>query len=282
MKSPSPFGEWLLRLGAAGMGILVLGATGEPFGTKALAQASGDAGEQGRSGDSQSDASAPSEGSTRDAGDISADALARKVVEAAGDPAELRRVSFTFVVTVDGEEKIRRRHRWWPGEGELVVESGGESVTLGELHEYNLTRLAKNPTKHSEAWSEIADEAPPERAAEAWGWFVNDSYWLFAPAKLFDPGVHRSLDEQGRLALTFGDVGLTPGDQYWLTVDRERELVTRWEYELQDGREGSFRWVDYRRFGPLELSTRRVSTDGEKQIVIEFEGVEVKERQESQ
>lgn len=219
----------------------------------------------------------PDANSTGTGEEETADELAREVADRTGDPGELEKLAFTFVVEVDSARKVQRRHIWRPGEGKLEVQRGDDTIQFEHLAAHNPTELARNPGRHVDAWNSIAPEADPERAAEAWSWFINDSYWLLAPAKLFDPGVDRRLDEQGRLVLTFGDVGLTPDDRYALTVDRERGVVTSWEFDLQDGQSGRFRWTDYRSFGPLHLSTRRVSRGEKSTTVIRFEDIEVVE-----
>lgn len=214
----------------------------------------------------------------RDAGsedEPSADALARRVAEKAGDPYQCDKLAFSFVYEVAGEEKIRRRHVWWPKKGELEVTQGETTVRLRNLHDHALSNLADAPDEHADTWSDVAPESDPERAARAWKWFVNDSYWLLAPSKLFDPGVDRELDEEGRLVLTFDDAGLSPSDRYTLSVDRERDVVTEWHYELQSGREGTASWEDYESFGPLHLSTRHVA-EGDQRRVVRFQEIEVR------
>jgi hypothetical protein len=205
------------------------------------------------------------------ASEAGADELARSVVETAGQPREATKVAFSFVVEVDGEEKVRRRHVWWPSKQKLQVDAGETEVELRNLDAFELSKMAESPGRFEGKWEKVAPDVSASQAAKAWGWFVNDSYWLFAPSKLFDPGVHRSVDDQGRLVLTFDGVGLTPGDRYVLSVDTDRGVVTRWSYELESGRSGSFRWLDYREFGPLTLSTRRESIGGEKEVVMRFE-----------
>jgi hypothetical protein len=221
-------------------------------------------------------AASPDAGASETGETSSADALARRVVEATGDPTAVDKLAFTFVVEVDAEQKAKRRHVWKPKAGTLEVRSGETTVRLEELHEHDLSPIVDAPEKHAETWNDVAPEADPATAAKAWSWFINDSYWLLAPAKLMDPGVNRALDDQGRLVLTFGEVGLTPGDRYALTIDQENDRVTKWHYELESGREGTFRWTDYARFGPLELSTRRVSKGGGPKTVIRFEKVDVR------
>src|SRR5439155_2588311 len=55
----------------------------------------------------------------------------------------------------------------------------------------------------------------------AYARFINDTYWLLAPWKIFDPGVHLSYDGEKPcpgggmcdvLKLSFDNVGLTPKD----------------------------------------------------------------------
>lgn len=209
----------------------------------------------------------------QDAGEakLGADALAKNVVEATGDPTELDKLAFTFVVEKGGEEVASRRHIWQPQAGKLEVKAGEQTINLANLHDHDLSKLADDPKANAETWKKVAPESSPEEAAKAWAWFVNDSYWLLVPSKLFDPGVNRKLDEQGRLVLTFGDVGLTPGDRYMMTVDRDDWRVERWDFVLESGRKGGFAWSDYQKVGPLTLSTKRVADDGN--FVIRFENV---------
>ena len=168
-----------------------------------------------------------------------------------GNPYAIAELRFTFVVEVDGVEQLRRSHHWRPREGTVEVVDAEGTVLLEQIHPY------------------IASASPKEDALRAYKAFVNDSYWLLAPCKVLDEGVERDLDE-GRLALSFEEVGLTPGDRYWLTVG-ERGEVRAWSYVLEDGTEGSFAWSEAERYGPLLLSTRRVASEGD--VVVRFEEV---------
>lgn len=68
----------------------------------------------------------------------------------------------------------------------------------------------------------------------AWDYFNNDSFWLVAPFKVFDPGVQRSLvimeDGSKRLLVTYTQGGSTPGDSYlWkLNADGFPESFQMW------------------------------------------------------
>lgn len=70
---------------------------------------------------------------------------------------------------------------------------------------------------------EVTGEAGKKLVKEAWSYWCNDSFWLNAPAKVFDGGTERSVvtQEDGKKALmiTYKGGGVTPGDSYLWTVD---------------------------------------------------------------
>jgi len=54
--------------------------------------------------------------------------------------------------------------------------------------------------------------------------FNNDSFWLVAPHKLFEYGIHRSIeivDKKENLHVTYSVGGTTPGDSYLWKVDKD-------------------------------------------------------------
>jgi len=200
-----------------------------------------------------------------------ADALAARVVQASGDLYQLNRLTFTFVVESAGQEKLRRTHsRDWSA-GTVLVELDGRSVQLQGLHHIDPSLAVADPDAHAEVWSTVAPDVPPATAAHAWSTWINDSYWLLAPAKVLDDGVLRSLDAEGNLVLRFDGVGVTPGDTYALTVDAQTERVTHWTFTLQNGRKGTFAWSEYTAIGPLVLSMHRANAAGD--FVIRFADV---------
>jgi hypothetical protein len=87
-----------------------------------------------------------------------------------------------------------------------------------------------------------------KRAQSLW---TNDTYWLLMPYKLRDPGVNLGYDgeavENGvtydKLALTFDKVGETPGDRYWVYVNRANNRVEIWEHILQGQPPPAVRWT---------------------------------------
>lgn len=68
---------------------------------------------------------------------------------------------------------------------------------------------------------EVTGEAGEKLVKEAWGYWCNDSFWLNAPAKVFDGGTERRVvnlkDGSKGLLITYKGGGATPGDSYlWL------------------------------------------------------------------
>src|SRR5438876_620493 len=79
--------------------------------------------------------------------------------------------------------------------------------------------------------------SPKKRMRSAHGAWINDSYWFLMPYKLRDPGVTLKYDGEvkdsttaavyDRLALSFENVGMTPGDRYWVYVNRANHRVEK-------------------------------------------------------
>lgn len=107
----------------------------------------------------------------------------------------------------------------------------------------------------------------------AYGRFINDTYWMLAPLKVLDPGVNLAdegeVEFDGKKAhvirLSFGAVGLTPGDVYKHFLDPATGQMLGWEYKLQGETEGPTRWKweDVKEFGGLRLSQRKTQPGGE-------------------
>lgn len=193
--------------------------------------------------------------------DRAADLLAKRVAEAAGAAAwpGVKAVAFTFVVESGGEERARAEHRWDVVAGRDTVTFRGRTVTVD--------------VRGGAGGSE------DEKAAYA-RW-VNDTYWLLVPLKLFDPGVVRRhggvVEEEGRrlevLDLSFESVGLTPTDRYRLYVEPERASIVRWDHRPATGAGMTATWSAPERAGPLNLSLERRIAGTDR--VIRFEGVVV-------
>lgn len=196
-----------------------------------------------------------------------ADSVAFRVVEASGGLAAwnaLPVLRFDFGAEREGQQQVAARHYWDKMGNRYRVEwPGGEDSTYIAIFTAwpDSGRVFLNGTPLDGAAGEAAMENAKERT-------INDTYWLLAPLKLFDEGVTRTYVPDSSTAatdvirLSFDGVGMTPGDQYWLYVDRESGQLRRWTFVLQDNpRPRSFDWTAYHQLngpgGPVRLSARK-------------------------
>lgn len=183
-------------------------------------------------------------------------AIARKIVQASGGDVfpSVKRIKFTFNVEQEGNVVVSRSHDWDLRAGTNTVTVGEQTVTV-----------------------DLAKREP----AEAYAWWTNDSYWLLMPLKLLDEGVilgpaatTRDMPpSRANFTMGFGNVGLTPGDQYDLSVDLRSNRITNWVYRPNADRKLGFAWDDYQDFNGLVLSTSHPTDDGKRRIF--FTGIEV-------
>lgn len=210
---------------------------------------------------------APSIASAQDA--PSAKTVADKVMQSLGGKQawdNTHYLHFTFAG--------RRTHWWDKWSGRHRVEGQTQ-----DGHHYVVVENIN--TKDGTVWID-GQKAEGDKAQEmlknAYGAWVNDTYWLIEPYKLRDPGVNLSyageekLDGKtyDKLAVSFGTVGLTPGDRYWVYVNRDTGLVDRWEYILQDqpkeGPPTAWRWEGWQKYGNIMLAPHRVQVGGDRKL----------------
>ena len=138
---------------------------------------------------------------------IEADALANKMLDALNYEA--------YEATNYIEWTFRNRHHYkWDKE---------RNICTVFWKEYKVTLHLNEPEK-SKAYVHnfnVTDIQKEELIAKATDYFNNDSFWLVAPYKVFDPGTERrlvTLKDGGKgLLVTYVTGGSTPGDSYlWL------------------------------------------------------------------
>ena len=70
---------------------------------------------------------------------------------------------------------------------------------------------------------EVTGDELDQLRGKAYAFFVNDSFWLLAPTKVFDKDVERKLvkqpDGNDALLMTYPKGGVTPGDSYLWILD---------------------------------------------------------------
>lgn len=199
-------------------------------------------------------------GAEAPSGDPKAAALAESVLEHMGGQAAwdaTRFVRFNFFGF--------RTHHWDRYTGRHRLEGANrEGQTYVVLHDIN--------SREGRAWldgEELDGEKKAESLEMAYSAWINDTYWLFMPYKLRDPGVTLTLDGEetvdgvvhDKLKLTFDSVGLTPGDTYWAFVSRESGLMNYWAFHLQGWeaeREPSrWSWEEWQDYGGILLASKR-------------------------
>jgi len=216
--------------------------------------------------------------------DSKADSVAYRLMEAHGADAfaSVPYLRFNFAVETPNGTRVIGRHLWDRTTGDYRVEwqSGPDSSYVALVNVRNVTDEAPAGTVYLNG-TELTGTTADEARRQAYGRFINDTYWLLAPLKVFDSGVNRryaadsSTAEHDVLRLTFGDVGLTPGDEYWLYVSTETGRLDRWAFHLQGMPEEApprpYRWTDYTTLqapnGPVALATRKEAVGGNQALL---------------
>lgn len=188
-----------------------------------------------------------------------ADSLAWHITEAAGGLdtwAEVPLLRWDFVVGTDSTEAFRAKHFWNRETGRYRVEwPAGEKVAADSTAVAVMDLRAFNPDAPQGTVAlggvPLAGDRKADQLRAAYERFINDSYWLLAPLKVFDAGVVRTLAPDSNTAtervlrLSFRSVGLTPGDRYWLFADRETGRITGWTFLLEgQDQPAHFRWSE--------------------------------------
>ena len=199
----------------------------------------------------------------------SPESIADQVMKALGGKEawdQTRFIRFTFAG--------RRTHNWdkWTGRHRLEgqTQDGKKYLVLDNIN-----------THEGEAWldgQKLEGAAAKEWLDRSYGAWVNDTYWLLMPYKLRDPGVNleyagsEQIDGKtyDKLHLTFGNVGLTPKDQYWAYINRDTHLMDRWAYVLQDQAPGSeptgWKWEGWQKYGKIMLAPTRSQVGGDRKL----------------
>lgn len=195
-----------------------------------------------------------------------ADEVAKHAMQSLAGSAweKARYIAFTFDVERDGKIVASFPQRWDRYTGDYRV-SGKNREGKDILVIMNIN------TKQGKAWVDGAEVADPkDQLTFGYRRFINDTYWLLMGFKTFDPGVTREYagekkNDAGQdydlVKLSFSNVGLTPGDVYWMYVNRKTGLVDEWDMKLEGSKPEdepqAVIFYDYKNFGGLNISTKR-------------------------
>lgn len=174
------------------------------------------------------------------ASDPKAVEIADRVMEALGGAKSwdaARGLRWSFGVEERDTVRWSRRHAWDKHSGMHRVEgttrSGAKYCMIHKVGE-NTGKVWMNGTP-------LEGDSLAKMVKLSQSLWVNDTYWMLMPYKLRDPGVTLKYDgevEDGdttydKLALSFDNVGETPGDHYWVYVNRANARIERWEKVLE-------------------------------------------------
>lgn len=206
------------------------------------------------------------------AADTKAVDIAQAMMTAMGGAGGWNRAHFVrydFKVIAGGKTVVDRSHLWDKYTGRYRLD--------GKTKDGQPTVVLFNAaTKQGSAFvngKKLEGAAAEKAVKDAYGAFINDMYWLAMPWKWMDQGVNLKYLGQRKLAnsnydvvqLTFGKVGLTPGDKYEAYVSPESHLMEHWNYTLQSGNKGSWDW-EYTTTGGIKLAGNHKSADGKTEI----------------
>lgn len=156
-----------------------------------------------------------------------------------------------------------RLHWWdkWTGNHRIETTRDGDELVML----FNINTMEGRYWRNGEQVIDPAEvEELSDQAHAAW---INDTYWMFMPYKLLDPGV--TLEYRGEaelpdgrpahvLQLTFENVGRTPQNRYLVYVADDTGLVEQWSwFRGASDAEPQFTlpWAGWQRFGAILLCT---------------------------
>ena len=146
-----------------------------------------------------------------------ADAMAQSMLKAMNEEAwnNTKEVSWTFRGAHD--------YTWDREENMVTVEWTDHAVILNPETQEGVVTVGGES---------INPENEKALITKAWDFYNNDSFWLAAPYKVFDPGTERSIvtvaDGRKGLMVTYTSGGSTPGDSYvWILGEDNRPVACK-------------------------------------------------------
>lgn len=182
-------------------------------------------------------------------------------------------IRFNFVVESEGQPPRSMKHLWDRKNNRDHVEGTKEGKPM--------VAWVNMGTKTGAAWydgKKLEGEELSKAMDWAFGRWVNDTYWLIMPFKWLDSGVNLKYEgakgDHDILHVSFGKVGLTPGDQYWISINKNSGLIDQWTFLLEGEKDKeTFTWKDWGEYGKVKLSKYKISSDGK--FGIRFEPLQV-------
>ena len=168
-------------------------------------------------------------------------AIADRVIQQLGGKQRwdsLRGLLWTFGAEMGGKVRGNPRHHAWD------KYTGWQRVEGVNRDGQTYLIISNINDGRGQAWvngTPIEGDSLKKLIARAKSMWINDSYWFLMPYKLRDPGVTLVYNGEhpaegvkcDQIALSFANVGETPGDHYWVYVDQATGRVVRWDMVLE-------------------------------------------------
>jgi len=196
--------------------------------------------------------------------DPKAIAIADQVISALGGAQRWNNLSglrWSFESSLRDTIRSTRRHSWDKHSGWHKVSGKSRDGTV-------YTLIDNINTGQGRAWMNgqaIEGDSLTKLMKRAKSLWTNDTYWMLMPYKLRDPGVFLGYDGEVRdgdhlwdkLALSFKQVGETPGDHYWVFVNRATHRIEKWEFVLEGDvpPPSTYAWEGWEEHGGLWFPT---------------------------
>jgi hypothetical protein len=193
-------------------------------------------------------------------------------------------VRFDFKLNAGGTLKQDNAHLWDRKDGRYRI----ERRLKGGKHEVDLFNIADYERDKSGAVYVDGKKLEGDQARKllegAYRSYINDTWWLCMPWKWMATGANlkyigtkaRGRETFDVVEITFGHVGLTPGDMYHAFVSQKSHLMTHWEYTLSPQspvpvKQDSWDW-EYGDFNGVKLATNHIDP---KKVTINMGDVRV-------
>ena len=182
--------------------------------------------------------------------DPKAVAIADQVMDALGGKERwdhLHGLRWSFDVVVNDTLRSSRRHSWDKRTGwhrvEGVNRAGQPFLMIDQIDGQGGMAWMASQSIEGDSLGKLM-----KRAKSLW---INDTYWMLMPYKLRDPGVTLGYDSEvkengktyDKISLSFDHVGETPGDHYWVYVNRANHRVEKWDMVLQGDQPPPVSWT---------------------------------------
>jgi hypothetical protein len=198
------------------------------------------------------------------ASDPRAVSIADQVIDALGGNKRwnaLVGLRWSFDVMINDTLRSTRRHSWNKHSGWHRVDGKTrDQIPYRMVHNLDgssgSARMGSNRLEGDTLKKVLA------RAKSLW---TNDTYWMLMPYKLRDPGVVLKYEGEvvngnivyDKLVMSFENVGETPGDRYWVYVNRANHRIERWDHLLQGEKPPAktYTWEGWEKHGGLWFPT---------------------------